>query len=336
MRRACVLLYKTAVSATAGTEKGAGEQRFWELVASNHCAQLTTYNTGEQFDEEPAVHSELAATSLDEDDAGLHRDIVVVTKRESMTEHNLKTGGICSLMYGSTNPQIHHFFKQLNARCWTATLTGRGEEIPADEGGRLLFQKAFRKNAYLVNATQNKQEESSLKRVKAFKVQRRQDGELSVRDEDEDEDEEADGTAAINPDLFTVWRLKPESGFAGRPDGGLDKQSVLTIPAMDPLGAVVQRWVQRMNFRRDILIEGIRTAYNIPVQNAFVFHLNKKGFYVMGHTEDKVWQEFFLEWGPSMVFENPRQVKSWWSEFVDQAQVSYDNTHVGKPGDLTR
>eukprot|EP01061_Rhynchopus_euleeides_P038851 TRINITY_DN66642_c0_g1_i1.p1 TRINITY_DN66642_c0_g1~~TRINITY_DN66642_c0_g1_i1.p1 ORF type:complete len:342 (+),score=116.25 TRINITY_DN66642_c0_g1_i1:39-1028(+) len=329
MRRCAILFYKKAVDSTYAAAPKPGESRFWGLVAGNYCAQLTTYNTGPTFEEKPVVHTELAAVAVDEDDKGLSRDIVFVTPKGSQSEEDLKTGGLCSLMYGSANPQIMHFFNQLEAKCWTSTITGRGELLDAGEGGSIIFATHFAENPYLVGvAKQQQQQGPSAAGSRNYKV---------LRNQLKDEEEEGDDGSAPSLDSYSLWRLKQENGFLGRPDGGLDKQSVLTLPKLDPLGSVNQRWVTRINFRRDILTEGIRTAYSIPIINPWAFHIDCKGFYVMGQTEDDpTWREFFLEWGPNMVFDEPRQVKTWWQEFVDQANVSYDNVTVGKPDDLTR
>ena len=294
------------------------QARFWDIISANFAAQVTTYNTGVSFEEKPVVHSDVTAALVCTDEDA-HRDFLFVTKKESESHINLLNGGMCSLMWGSTNPQIHHFFKQLNAKCWTSVVTGRGEEIPAEEGSALLFAKHFQENPFLIGALQ---EASPTQQRTNFKVLKNQ-----LKDEDEEDD-----SSAVRPEEFSLWRLKQENGFLGRPDSGLDKMSVLTIPELDPLGSVAQRWVSRINFRRDILTEGVRTAYSIPVINPFAFHIDKKGIYIMGQQlEDPTWQEFFLEWGPSMEFTEPRQVTTWWEEFVQQANVSYDNVQVSKP-----
>eukprot|EP01063_Lacrimia_lanifica_P025233 TRINITY_DN33005_c0_g1_i1.p1 TRINITY_DN33005_c0_g1~~TRINITY_DN33005_c0_g1_i1.p1 ORF type:complete len:328 (+),score=92.28 TRINITY_DN33005_c0_g1_i1:99-1082(+) len=327
MLRRCVLLqYKQVVSPTFDQARTPNETRFWGLVGANHSCQLTSYNTGDTFEEAPVVESVLVGCGVDEDASG--RDLVFALKKDSATEINVKTGSMCSLMYGAANPQVHHFFKQLGVRCWTATVTGRGVAVPGDEGGGELWTRQFAKHQFLLGAAAQRNR-AAMKKWDDPLVQRAP----GTTDEEEDGDDDVVNNAGD----YSLWRLKPENGYLGVPSGSLDKVSVMTVPQLDPLGGVVQRWVTRFNFRRDILIEGIRTAYSVPLKNAFCFHIDAAGLYVMGTTEaDPAWQEYFLEWGPSMKFDETRQVKSWWAEFVRQTQLAVDDVESDKPEELTK
>ncbi|KAJ9438128.1 hypothetical protein DIPPA_01215 [Diplonema papillatum] len=322
MRRTWLTLYKQSVEGTWARGNSSTDERFWGILGANYCAQLTSYNTGASFEDTPAVESVLAACGVVEEDHS-NRDLVFCVPKDSPSDLNVRSGGLCSLVYGSTNPQTHHFFKQLSVRCWTSTVTGRGESLQ-DASAAEAWDTCFSANPYLVNA---------LKPATPLKTKVPPARARRVADEEE----EADDVPTLRFDRFSLWRLHRENGFLGRPPGGMDKVSVLVVPPVDPLAAHVQKWVSRVNFRRDILVEGVRTAYSIPLANCFCFHLDARGLYVMGCTdEDPTWQEYFLEWGPSMTFDQPKQITSWWREFVSQTNISYDDVYSATPEDLMK
>ena len=319
-RRCLFLSYKQTVAPSL--DRSPKEDRYWGLLGSSEMTQLTTYNTGSNHEDAPVVESVLAAAALDEE----NNKLIMAIEKNTQTEGNLLAGGMSSLVFGSANPQIHNFFKQLQARCWTATITGSCHKTDGATAN-VNWDLYFKQNSFLLRNVSRKNQNATLGQGPAFSS--------SSTEEDEPED-------FIHKNVlsdYTLFTLDHQNGFLGRPDRGLDKINVITIPELDPIRRSVQKWMGRMNLRRDILIEGIKTAYSVNLRNAFVFHLDKRGFYIMGLPLDDVdpsWQEYFLEWGPGMECHTPEMILNWWIEFVGQTNLTHDEHFVSTPEEILR
>eukprot|EP01062_Namystynia_karyoxenos_P060106 TRINITY_DN51598_c0_g1_i1.p2 TRINITY_DN51598_c0_g1~~TRINITY_DN51598_c0_g1_i1.p2 ORF type:complete len:378 (+),score=134.23 TRINITY_DN51598_c0_g1_i1:81-1214(+) len=353
--------WKTTVTPDAARDGGylgsPVARRMWGIIGGNYTGQLTSYNTGEAHEDNPMVHTELVPyvlTSMAYETVGQEGAVSVVSPagagaesegapraewtlvaavpRKSAHNKNLSSGSLCSLTFGSANPQIFRFFDQIKVRPYRSVMSGRAQQLTPGAAQNAVWSAHFRRHKMLWAHAKAKRREAE-QAVGRIKVER--SGRLLSKTDEEEDDDDLDVAGRISPADWTLYRIQPETAFLARPDGGMDRVPVIDIPPPDPLADVVQPWVTRLNFRRELLIKGASKVYSIQWLNCFAFHLDKQGLYLMGQAQPPadrqdddptiLWEEYFLEWGPNMEFDQPRQLQGWWEEFLQQVPQHEDD-----------
>ncbi|SCU71484.1 uncharacterized protein TEOVI_000306500 [Trypanosoma equiperdum] len=272
-----------------------------------------------------------------------------------------------SFMFGHTDPQLFHWFKQLGTLPPRAIVSGRFEVLSGD----LLqeaWERTFIRHPVIHSIAQemwNRKESKTEEEIVTIERREREEDEKRMRrmsssdwrakfrererNPTPEEDEERP-VYVIKPDAFAVLRLKPDVQLWMDCTSQTHRVWEPLIAEPDPLCRCSPRFVRMLNLARQKLVPSLNMNYSLKLANAFVFEIDQKGLWAMGtqesldagnadgggenNTRREEWTELRLEFGNKQVI-NTEQELEWWVRGLTKLgapEMSQSNSSIEDAG----
>lgn len=346
--------------------------RFYNTIWSYRLCQLTTSNVKamkdapiSMFDDSTndkkktdnamnPVRSDLQPHALHTFVGDQHPSIVLAVPKSSDHYRNLIDCTKGSLMFGHTDPQLFHWFKQLGTLPPRCIVSGKMEVVTGDLRDD-TWNRTFVRHPIIHNLAQEMWEKDQTKteeEVAHINERVREEDEKRMRRMSSSDwrakfkeresnptpkDDEELPVYVIKPDAFALVRVTPEvrlwTNFCGQVTRVYDP----IVPAMDPLSRASMRFIQMLNLSRPKLVSSLNINYNLKLTNAFVIQVDEKGLWAMGTQENlseqnnavkEQWTELRLEFGKDQVVKSEQEME-WWIRGLSRlgaSEMSQTNT----------
>lgn len=297
----------------------------------------TSSNSGEGGGAELPVKSDLQPHALHKFPGEGDWSVVVAVPKSSDHVRNLAAAAKGSFMVGHTDPQLFHWFKELDGLPPRSLLSGRMEQLSGDLQAD-VWSRTFCRHPVIHRMAQEMWEQDASKTPEEAVY-------IAQREKEEDEkrmrrmsssdwrakfaerernptrsEEEEAPVYVMKPETFAVYRMRPEVRLWMNVAGQSQRVWEPIVPDADPLCRCSHRFIQMLNLARQKLVPSLNMNYSLKLTNAFVFDIDSKGIWAMGTQENfsgkngavkEEWLELRLEFGKQEEITTEQQLE-WW------------------------
>lgn len=344
---------KTRVSSNLGAPYA---RRFFNHLWTYRVSQLTTSNVrrlkdtgismsmmGDGGGQQPKKEMHLPVKS-DLQPHAMHRftgeadySLLVAIPKSSDHFVNATECAKVSLMFGHTDPQIFHFFKQLGTLPPRSLISGVAEVLSGDllaECWSETFSRHPTIHALAQEMWETQESKTEAEAVHIAKRHQEEDEKRMRRMSSSDwrakfKERERNPTAredveepiyVIKPETFAVLRVKPDVKLWMNVASQTQRVWEPVIPPPDPLCRCSHRFIRMLNLGRQKLVPSLNLNFSLKLTNAFIFEIDDRGLWALGTQENftgqsgairEEWTELRLEFGKGQVIENEQEME-WW------------------------
>nr|CCC91780.1 conserved hypothetical protein [Trypanosoma congolense IL3000] len=273
-----------------------------------------------------------------------------------------------SFMFGHTDPQLFHWFKQLGTLPPRGIVSGPLELLSGDLLSE-AWEKTFVRHPVIHGIAQdmwNRKESKTEEEVVTIERREREEDEKRMRRMSSSDwrskfrDRERNPTAeedeerpvyVIKSDSFAVLRMKPEVQMWMDCTAKTHRVWEPLIADADPLCRCSPRFVRMLNLARQKLVPSLNMNFSLKLTNAFIFEIDQKGLWAMGTQENldvppgdnvngggsvrkEEWTELRLEFGNGQVITTEQEME-WWVRGLTKLgapEMSQSNSSVEDAG----